>query len=216
MRELSDSLECIRRAALRARPKTFLNRWSECRLQFSAFIASGDPSRYLEDNSWLLAIVRNAKTHKDEVRFMWLAMSLSAVLVATNILVHYETLRFLSAYVPMLPIFVRAKVLVVVLGCFSAHTVEVWLYAFAYLLMHKAGIGSLRGQVSESFADFLYFSASSYSTLGLGDVYPIGALRLISGVESINGLFLVAWSTSFTYFVMDRLWPLHPDKSDKK
>jgi hypothetical protein len=147
---------------------------------------------------------------------MWLAMSLSAVLVATNILVHYETLRFLSAYVPMLPIFVRAKVLVVVLGCFSAHTVEVWLYAFAYLLMHKAGIGSLRGQVSESFADFLYFSASSYSTLGLGDVYPIGALRLISGVESINGLFLVAWSTSFTYFVMDRLWPLHPDKSDKE
>jgi hypothetical protein len=147
---------------------------------------------------------------------MLLAMSLSAVLVTTCILVHYETLRFLSAYVPVLPVFLRAKVLVVVLGCFFAHTVEVWLYAFAYLLMHKAGIGSLGRQVSESFADFLYFSASSYSTLGLGDVYPIGALRLISGVESINGLFLVAWSTSFTYFVMDRLWPLHPTRLDKE
>jgi hypothetical protein len=99
---------------------------------------------------------------------------------------------------------------------FFAHTVEVWLYAFAYLLMHKAGIGSLGGQVSESFADFLYFSASSYSTLGLGDVYPVGALRLVSAIESINGLFLVAWSTSFTYFVMDRLWPLHPTRVEKE
>jgi hypothetical protein len=153
---------------------------------------------------------------KVEVQSMLLAVSLSAILVTINILVHYETLRFLSAYVPILPIFVRARVLVVVLGCFFAHTVEVWLYAFAYLLMHKAEIGSLGGQVSESFADFLYFSASSYSTLGLGDVYPVGALRLVSAIESINGLFLVAWSTSFTYFVMDRLWPLHPAKLDNE
>jgi hypothetical protein len=49
---------------------------------------------------------------------MLLAMSLSAVLVTSCILVHYETLRFLSAYVPILPVFVRGKVLVVVLGCF--------------------------------------------------------------------------------------------------
>jgi hypothetical protein len=97
-----------------------------------------------------------------------------------------------------------------------AHTIEVWLYALAYLLIDRAGIGSLQGQVDESFADFLYFSATSYSTLGFGDVYPTGALRLISGIEGINGLFLIAWSTSFTYFVMDRLWPLHPDRSDGK
>jgi hypothetical protein len=50
------------------------------------------------------------------------------------------------------------------------------------------------GQVEEDFADFLYFSATSYSTMGIGDVYPAGALRLISGIEGINGLFLIAWS----------------------
>jgi hypothetical protein len=71
----------------------------------------------------------------------------------------------------------------------------------------------LKGQVAESFADFLYFSATSYSALGFGHVYPIGALRLISGVEGINGLFLIAWST---YVVMDRLWPLHPDRRNGK
>ena len=147
---------------------------------------------------------------------MFLAMLLAGFLVTANILVHYEMLRLMSAYVPGLPIAVRLKVLVVVLGCFVAHTIEVWLYAVAYLLIDRAGIGSLQGQVDESFADFLYFSATSYSTLGFGDVYPTGALRLISGIEGINGLFLIAWSTSFTYFVMDRLWPLHPDRTDGK
>jgi hypothetical protein len=47
---------------------------------------------------------------------------------------------------------------------------------------------------------------------GVGDVNPAGALRLIFGIEGTNGLFLIGWSTSFTYFVMDCLWPLHPDK----
>ena len=147
---------------------------------------------------------------------MLLSMFLSAVLVAANILVHYEMLRLMSVYVPSLAIAVRARVLVVVLGCFAAHTIEVWLYAFAYWLMDRAGIGSLKGQIDGSFADYLYFSATTYSTMGFGDVYPAGALRLISGIEGINGLFLIAWSTSFTYFVMDRMWPLHPDRREDK
>jgi hypothetical protein len=135
---------------------------------------------------------------------MFAALAISAFLVTVNIVVHYEVLRLMSAYVPNLPIAIRLKVLIVVLGCFVAHTIEVWLYAGAFLVIYKAGLGSLQGQVEEHFADFLYFSATSYSTL-----------RLISGIEGINGLFLIAWSTSFTYFVMDRLWPLHPDQGPK-
>ena len=146
---------------------------------------------------------------------MFAAMAISAFLVMINIIVHYEVLRLMSAYVPNLPIAVRLKVLIVVFGCFVAHTIEVWLYAGAFLAIYKAGLGSLQGQVEEYFADFLYFSATSYSTMGIGDVYPTGALRLISGIEGINGLFLIAWSTSFTYFVMDRLWPLHPNEEPK-
>ncbi len=145
---------------------------------------------------------------------MLIAMTLSASLVVISIFVHYEVLRFLSACIPDLKLAVRVKVLLVVIGCFFAHTIEVWLYAIAYFLIDLAGLGSLKGQLHEHFADFLYFSATSYSTLGFGDVYPTGALRLISGVEGINGLFLIAWSTSFTYFVMDRLWPLHRSKSE--
>jgi hypothetical protein len=139
-------------------------------------------------------------------------MVFAGILVIACILVHYEAIRLLSARIPDLRIGVRLKVLLVVSGCFLAHTIEVWLYAIAFYLIHLAGLGSLQGQTEQHLADFLYFSATSYSTMGIGDVYPAGALRLLSGVEGINGLFLIAWSTSFTYFVMDRLWPLHPDR----
>src|SRR3954465_8437075 len=117
-----------------------------------------------------------------EVPPMLLSMALSAFLVTTNILVHYEMLRLMSVYVPSLAIPIRARVLVVVLGCFLAHTIEVWLYAIAFWLIDKAGIGSLQGQIDNTFADYLYFSATTYSTMGFGDVYPMGALRLISGI----------------------------------
>ncbi len=142
------------------------------------------------------------------------AIGLCALLVTINIFVHYEALRFFSTFVPELKIAVRLKVLAVVLGCFLTHTIEVWLYAVAYMLISQTGLGALKGQVEGHFADYLYFSATSYSTLGFGDVYPVGALRLLSGVEGINGLFMIAWSTSFTYFVMDKLWPLHKRRTD--
>jgi Ion channel len=103
---------------------------------------------------------------------MFAAMAISAFLVTTNIFVHYEALRLMSVHVPSLPIAVRLKVLTVVLGCFVAHTIEVWLYAGAFSLIYKTGLGSLKGEVEEHFADFLYFSATSYSTMGIGDVYP--------------------------------------------
>lgn len=144
------------------------------------------------------------------------ALALSTLLVASCIVVHYEVLRYMSVLIPALSLAVRLKVLLVVMGCFIAHTIEVWLYAIAYLLLDLTELGSLKGHIEEHFADFLYFSATSYSTLGIGDVYPVGVFRLISGIESINGLFLIAWSTSFTYFVMDRLWPLHSEPTDKR
>jgi hypothetical protein len=41
---------------------------------------------------------------------------------------------------------------------------------------------------------------------GHGDIYPIGDIRLLASIEALNGLLLVAWSGSFTYLAMQRLW----------
>ena len=36
-------------------------------------------------------------------------------------------------------------------------------------------------------------------SLGLGDVWPHGPIRLLTGIEALNGLILIAWSASYTY-----------------
>src|SRR3954452_9656952 len=98
---------------------------------------------------------------------MFAAMGISAILVTASLLVHYETLRLMSVYVPSLPIAVRLKVLLVALGCLVARTIEVWLYAGAFLVIYKNGVGAMKGQVEEQFADFLHFCATSYSPMGV-------------------------------------------------
>lgn len=134
---------------------------------------------------------------------------ISAFLVACTIVFHYEVLRALSAYLPSMAVPIRFRVLIVVAVCFVAHVIEVWFYALGFWTVEGLGWGALTGSVEGHFGDYLYFSASSYSTLGFGDIAPTGALRLVAAIEALNGLFLVAWSTSFTYLAMERLWPLH-------
>ena len=65
---------------------------------------------------------------------------------------------------------------------------------------------NLAGAVDGSFLDHLYFSTACYTSLGLGDLYPLGTLRLIAGVEALNGLILITWSASFAFLVMQRRW----------
>ena len=122
------------------------------------------------------------------------------ILVGLTILIHYEVLRLTSALVPELG-FVppRARVAFVVFACFAAHTIEVWLFALAYFVFVFAGLGSFGGIHQGTVADYVYFSVVTYTSLGFGDVYPIESMRLISGVEALTGLLMIAWSASFNY-----------------
>lgn len=44
----------------------------------------------------------------------------------------------------------------------------------------------------------------SYSSLGLGDVYPVGGIQLLVGVEVITGLILIGWTITYTFIVTER------------
>ena len=137
-------------------------------------------------------------------------MFASTLLVVACILIHYEVLRLTSDHLIQLPVTPRARILVVVIACFAAHTLEVWLYGVAYFLSIEIfGLGGFGGQPVAGFEDSLYFSAVTYTSLGLGDYYPTRGLRLIAGVEALNGLMMIAWSASFTYLAMEKYWPLH-------
>lgn len=133
------------------------------------------------------------------------------VLVLLTVLVHYEALRLTSEFLPHLKVRPRARMMIVILAAFSAHVIEVLLYAAAYFLFVEIlELGYFGGAAAaDGPPGYVYFSAVTYTSLGLGDVYPLGAMRLIAGVEALNGLLLIGWSASFTYLTMERFWPLH-------
>lgn len=127
-------------------------------------------------------------------------------LVITTI-IQYEVLRMLTIVLPALSIPARAKLIVVIFGAFFAHAAEIVLYAVAiYVLVRYAGAGTLGDASRFSLIKCLYFSAETYSSLGYGDVVPGGDLRLVAGVEVLNGLLLIGWSASYTYIAMERFW----------
>ena len=112
----------------------------------------------------------------------------------------------------------RHPVRLVLFALFAVHLIQVLLYAVTLSVLDGAGIGTLAGDVDTGpgwFMDHFYFSIASYTTLGIGDILPQGAIRLLVGVEALNGLLLVAWSASFTYLVMEHHWTKTGMKPDK-
>lgn len=138
---------------------------------------------------------------------MPLVIFVCCVLVLTTTILHYEVLRSLNARLPTLRVPDRSKLVVVILAAFVAHATEMAFYGTAlYVLVEWLGAGSLTGTTSFSLANCLYFSAETYTSLGFGDLTPLGPVRLLAGVEALNGLLLIGWSASFTYISMERFW----------
>lgn len=129
------------------------------------------------------------------------------VLVVATCVLHYEVLGALQSVLPRLRIPNRAKLLVVILVAFLAHAVEIVLYGLSlHVLVTYVHSGSLSATDQSSVSAALYFSAETYTSLGFGDVTPTGPVRLLAGVEALNGLLLIGWSASFTYLSMERFW----------
>ena len=142
------------------------------------------------------------------------AMLICTVMVLLTVTIHYEGLQLISKILARWNLGGRRAIVLAILSLFALHTVEVWLYAAAYLVASALPPGGgFGGEFAGHWNDYLYFSAVSYTSLGLGDVYPQGGMRLIAGVEALNGLMLIAWSASFSYLMMERLWGFPNNKT---
>jgi hypothetical protein len=135
---------------------------------------------------------------------------ISIILVFLTIVVYYELLLGFWRVLPKLQINPRARLMLLIAVIFGGHTITVWIYAIAYWLLEQyTPMGALAENFNQTFFDYLYFSAATYSSLGFGDVYPRYGFRLLAGVEVLNGLILIGCSVSFMYLFMEKFWDLH-------
>ena len=133
---------------------------------------------------------------------------INALIVAVAVLVHYEVLSRLTVLIPRLTIsHSRLRVLIALCGSLLAHVAEVWIFGLSfYALVSVGGYGTLSGSFNGSLLDCIYFSFTTYTTLGIGDIEPLGLLRFLVGLESLTGFVLITWTASFMFMEMSRNW----------
>jgi len=137
------------------------------------------------------------------------ALIISGMVVVLSVVLHYEALRFLGRTLGK-HVHKRIGMLLVMLGLLMAHILEIWFFAFGYMILqHGAGLGHIDGMEKGDLMDYVYYSSVVYTTIGFGDLLPVGAIRMLSAAEGLAGLALITWSASFTFMAMQRFWP-HP------
>jgi hypothetical protein len=138
---------------------------------------------------------------------MLIALALGLIVVGGVVFLHYEALHLVAVTMPKVHIHHRPKMLMVIAAAIAAHMVEIVIFALLYyVLEYWFGLGTLEGDTDGHLWDFIYFSSTCYTTLGFGDIYPVGPLRTIAALESLLGLVLITWSASYTYITMREFW----------
>lgn len=82
---------------------------------------------------------------------------------------------------------------------FALHALEIVIWAIAYLMLDP--INELA-----SFEEAVYFSFVTFTTLGYGDITLSEGWRLLSGIEALNGILLVGWTTAMLFAVVQNVW----------
>ena len=136
---------------------------------------------------------------------------INIALVVTTVYIHYEVLSRLSLALPKLQVLHRSRVALGMLGAICGHVIEIWIYAAAYYFMIQADgygvlIEALTGDTKQTLLDCAYFSFTTYSSLGYGDIAPVGNIRFVAGLEALIGLVMITWSASFIYLEMSKFW----------
>lgn len=136
-----------------------------------------------------------------------LVATVTTLAVGASVLLHYEGLTRMARWLPKATGVRRAKVLYGIFGVLGLHVAEIWLFGgVARGLLEFDGVGHIAGSNAFGLLDAVYLSASTFTTVGFGDLAPVGPIRFLCGMESLTGFVLITWSASFTYLEMDRFW----------
>lgn len=106
-----------------------------------------------------------------------------------------------------LPLMSTAGFLLCLHGC------EILVWAIAYDQI-------VPSETLPTLEDAIYFSATTFTTTGYGDITLSYNLRLLAGMEAVNGILLCGWSTALLFAVVQKLLArtfkqkLHPLNQD--
>lgn len=91
-------------------------------------------------------------------------------------------------------------VVLTALGLLLLHCLQILIWAVAYRLLTPV-------QPIDNLETAVYFSAVTFTTLGYGDItLSSEQWRLLTGIEALNGVLLLGWSTALLYAVVHRIW----------
>lgn len=139
-----------------------------------------------------------------------MVMSVTTQLIYATIIVALTVLTHLGGLAALLALLHRHRrarsrlltamgnalvVLAAAFGLFVLHTLEIWTWALAYRYLN----------LLPDFEQALYFSTSTYVTIGYGDVVLPAGARIFGAIEGANGIILLGWSTAFFFGIVDRL-----------
>ena len=137
----------------------------------------------------------------------WGVVGITLLVIGLAVVLHYESLERLNRYIPRSKLRPRQRVLALIFGILMAHMIEVWLFGVGiHLVTLHPAFGYITGVNRHELLDAVYLSATTYTTVGYGDLVPHGPIRFLLGSEALTGLVLITWSASFTYLVMQRYW----------
>ena len=138
---------------------------------------------------------------------MPLVLPVTLALVAIVVAIHHEVLRFASRRFRREVRRPRMAVIGGLAFALAAHVLEVWVFALGYFALSEvSGVGALRGDFSGGLLDCSYYSFAVYTSVGFGDITPEGPLRLLTGMEALTGLVLIAWTASFMFLQIQAQW----------
>ena len=83
----------------------------------------------------------------------------------------------------------------ILMSLFALHSIEIWLFTVAYLLLG----------VFSDVETAVYYSTTTFTTVGFGDVVVDKDWRMLGAAESVIGFLLLGWSTAFLVSISARV-----------
>jgi hypothetical protein len=134
------------------------------------------------------------------------SMLIGAVLLGATVLVHaigstYWLHFLLRGFPSGQDGFRPRRVLAILMGSavffLALHVFEILMWALTYLAL--PGLTEI-----ETLEQASYFSFVTFTTLGYGDITLEPPWRVLSGIEAMDGILLVGWTTAMLFSAIQR------------